>query len=93
MNYESLNDESLINEHDNLLCQKSIFEGDIEATLNALEDSKIDYMTKLEYNNDITYDKREIAKIDAELSLIEPVLESRNLLEISKVKYKNLIKK
>ena len=80
-----MSDELLMSEYDDLLMKKSILEGDIDATLEALKRPKLDYMTKLEYEKDIRYDKIEIYKTKNEINIIEPIMIERNILDEGKV--------
>lgn len=54
-----------------LYAQKEEIEKDIEYTQKALEDPKIDYLTKKEYQNDLIYDRRRISELNMEIECQE----------------------
>ena len=59
-NINELTKAQIIEKYKELKKKKKYFEDDIDATKKALEDHLIDYVTKKEYENDITFDNFEI---------------------------------
>ena len=65
--------QALMEKYEELKIKASAYVDDINATMEALKDSKIDYMTRREFQNDLIHDKRELETIQSEMHEIENI--------------------
>lgn len=80
MNYNEMSNEELITEHANLKDKKCHIEKDIKDDEEAIEEAT-DYMTRIEWQQDLRDDKRALFMVEEQINLIEPVMEQRNIIE------------
>ena len=72
MNTEELRKE-LIGKYKKLKAEANSYAEDIKATMEALEDYRIDYVTKKEFQNDLIYDQQKLTNITDEMHEIEAI--------------------
>lgn len=72
--FEEMNQYELLKLRDDLIKKRTWYEDDIIDTQDAIEDCKYDYVTRKDYENDITYDKGQISTINDELDIINSYL-------------------
>ena len=79
MNYYTIESSELIKIYKSYQIQKEELISDINDTFKALEDSKIDFLTRKEFKDDIANDKCQLSNINFEMKKIETAALERRI--------------